>query len=144
MKERRQDIRIEFQCQLLCEEIEQVEEEIEEIELIEEDIKEKNNDKELSVNVVQVMNYEKALEQKERKVLEYLGDTGVQMHCMISNTGTLTNEKKVMTSASFGNVSKTKIEKKGDLNVITMQGMGMVLRQIHVIPGCGRNIISLT
>ena len=126
---------------MLCEEIKLVEEEIEEIEPVQEEIEKKGDDEELSVNMI--MNYKKALERKQLKVLQFLGDTGAQMHCMMSDTGTLTNEMKVTATESFGNASKTKIEKKRDLNVMMMEGMGMALKQIHVIPGCGRNIISL-
>jgi len=117
----------------------------EEIEPVEEEIDNEDEEAEMSINAVEKMDYKKALnKKKESAVLEFLGDTGAQMHCMMSDPGTLRNEKKVTTSASFGNASKTKIEKKGDLNTMTEKGMGVELKQIHIIPGCGRNIISLT
>jgi hypothetical protein len=101
-------------------------------------------EEELSINVITKKNYADALKGGITNVVEFLGDTGAQMHCMMSDPGTLWNEKKLNTSAKFGNDSKTKIEKKGDLNVVTEEGMGMVLKDIHIIPGCGRNILSLT
>jgi hypothetical protein len=99
---------------------------------------------ELSINAIaKKMNCAGALKGDD-DVIEFLGDTGAQMHCMVKDPGTMWNEKKLGSSATFGNDSKAVIKKKGDLNVITETGMGMELKAIHVIPGCGKNIISLT
>ena len=88
------------------------------------------------------MNYAGTLKGGDDDVIKFLGDTGAQMHCMVSDPGTLWNEKKLNTSAKFGNDSKAKMMKKGDLNVITEMGMGMEFKEIHVIPGCGESIIQ--
>ena len=121
---------------MMCEEI---------TDQIEDVIKVQDETEELSINAItKKMNYARALKGDDDQVIEFLGDTGAQMHCMVKDPGTMLNEKKLGSSATFRSDSKAVIKKKGDLNVITETGMGMELKKIHIIPGCRKNIFSLT
>jgi len=102
----------------------------EEIKPIKMEIKVQEEVEDLSINAIrEKMNYTNTLKKGNDNVIEFLGDTGAQMHCMVSDPGSLWNEVKLDTSAKFGNGSKAKMMKKGDLNVITETGMGMELNR---------------
>ena len=96
------------------------------------------------------MNYKNALTEKkeEKKVkkigsIEFLGDTGAQMHCVMIDPG-MRNVKTIKLDAKFGNDSTSKINTKGDLLMKSEEGIGIELKDVHVVPGCSKNIVSLT
>jgi len=89
----------------------------EEIKPIKMEIKVQEEAEDLSINSIgEKMNYANALKKGNDNVIEFLGDTGAQMHCMVKDPGSLWNEVKLNASAKFGNDSKAKMM-KGDLNV---------------------------
>ena len=76
--------------------------------------------------------------------LQCLGDTGAQMHVLKSDRS-LTNEVVNKHSKIIGCTGiESPVLKQGDVVLGTRDGDDLELKNVRVVPGCSKNIISMT
>ena len=76
--------------------------------------------------------------------LQCLGDTGAQMHVLKSDVN-MTNELVNRNSKIIGCTgTESPVLKQGDVVLGTRNGDDLKLNNVRVVPGCSKNIISMT
>jgi hypothetical protein len=78
------------------------------------------------------------------KTIEWLGDTGSQIHARNSDDIELRNEKVLQNEPVTGcNGTTTAATKTGDVTVESVGGVRCELKNLRVVPGLAKNIISI-
>ena len=76
--------------------------------------------------------------------LQCLGDTGAQMHVFKSDkrmTNAVVNKHSKIIGCTG---SESPVIKQGDIVLGTEHGDDLTLKNVRVVPGCSKNIISMT